>query len=289
MSISILSAISCHLGEGPSYDAATDTLHWFDIVEKQLHGLQLSTGKTSLTILPAMGSAIFSVDQDRQLILTERGFYMRYRDSGVMSLVIPVEDDNPATRSNDARSHPCGAVWLGTMGKKAETGAGAIYHLFKGKVTRLYPGISIPNAICFSPDGAIAYFTDTKINKLMRVAIDPLTALPVGEPHVFVDHSGKAGGIDGAIVDTDGVIWNARWGIGQLVAISPEGELLREIDLPAKQTTCPAFIGPQFNRIAVTSAREGYAQAEHAVDPDCGKTFLIDLPVFGRAEPDVLL
>lgn len=289
MNVSVLSDISCHLGEGPSYDPLTDTLHWFDILEKRLHGLQLSSGKTSLTTLPAMGSAIFSVDADRQLILTELGFYIRYRQTGVLSLVIPVEDDNPATRSNDARSHPCGAVWFGTMGRHAEAGAGSIYHLFRGKVTRLYPGISIPNAICFSPDGRAAYFTDTKINRLMRVAIDPLTALPVGEPQVLVDHSGQPGGIDGAIVDTDGVIWNARWGIGQLVAISLDGQLLREIDLPAKQTTCPAFVGPQFNRIAVTSACEGYTQAERAADPDCGKTFLIDLPIFGRAEPVVLL
>jgi sugar lactone lactonase YvrE len=32
----------------------------------------------------------------------------------------------------------------------------------RGKVTTLlFPDITIPNAICFSPDGAIAYFTDT--------------------------------------------------------------------------------------------------------------------------------
>ena len=288
MAVSVLSGISCHLGEGPSYDPLSDTLQWFDILEKKLHGLQLSTGKTSDATLPVMGSAVFGIDGDRQLIITERGFYIRYCQTGVMSFVIPVEDDNPATRSNDARAHPCGAVWFGTMGKKAEDGAGAIYHLLKGKVTKLYPAISIPNAICFSPDGAIAYFTDTKINRLMRVAIDPLTALPTGEPQILVDHSGKPGGIDGAIVDTDGVIWNARWGIGQLVAISPDGQLLREIDLPAKQTTCPAFVGPKFNRIAVTSSSEGYNDADRAADPDCGKTFLIDLPIFGRAEPNVL-
>lgn len=289
MTVSILSDISCHLGEGPSFESTTGILWWFDILGKTMHGLQMSKGRAFEIALPVMASARFRIDDDRDLILSERGFHVRYHASGVMSLAIPVEDDNPGTRSNDARAHPCGAVWFGTMGKQAEEGAGSIYHLFKGKVTKLYPGISIPNAICFSPDGTTAYFTDTNINRLMRVAIDPLTALPVGEPQVFVDHSGQPGGIDGAIADNDGVIWNARWGIGQLVAISPEGELLREIDLPAKQTTCPAFIGPEFNRIAVTSASEGYTEADRTADPDCGKTFLIDLPIFGRAEPDVLL
>ena len=97
------------------------------------------------------------------------------------------------------------------------------------------------------------------------------------------------GGIDGAVVDSDGVIWNARWGIGQVDAISPDGQLLREIVLPAKQTTCPAFVGKNFDRLAVTSSREFYDDAARAADPDCGKTFLIDLPIWGRPEPDVLL
>ncbi len=289
MTVSVLSDISCHLGEGPTYETSTGILWWFDILGKRLHGLQISKSIKTEIAMPVIASAMFRVDNDRDLILTERGFYVRFHASGVMSLAIPVEDDNPVTRSNDARAHLCGAVWFGTMGKQAEDGAGSIYHLFKGKVTRLYPSISIPNAICFSPDGATAYFTDTKIGKLMRVAIDPATALPISEPKVLVDHAVKPGGIDGAIVDLDGTIWNARWGIGKLVAINPDGKQIREIDLPAKQTTCPAFVGKNLDRIAVTSARENYDDAGRAADPECGKTFLIDLPVKGRPEPSVLL
>lgn len=289
MTVSTLSDISCHLGEGPSFEPSTGTLWWFDILDKRLHGLQISKGIKTAINLPVMASAIFHIDDDRDLILTERGFYVRFHASAVMSLAIPVEDDNPATRSNDARAHPCGAVWFGTMGRSAELGAGAIYHLFKGKVTKLYPSISIPNAICFSPDGSVAYFTDTKVNRLMRVAIDPATALPLGEPKILVDRSGMEGGIDGAIVDQDGTIWNALWGIGKLAAFSPDGKLIREIDLPAKQTTCPAFIGKNLDHIAVTSARENYDEAGRAADPECGKTFVVDLPVKGRPEPAVLI
>ena len=31
--VTILSAERCHLGEGPTYDATTDTAWWFDILE----------------------------------------------------------------------------------------------------------------------------------------------------------------------------------------------------------------------------------------------------------------
>jgi sugar lactone lactonase len=289
MSVSILSHKSCHLGEGPSFDVRTGVLHWFDILGQRMHGVNVTNSNESEITLPVMGSAVFAVDDERQLILTEKGFYIRFRSSGVSSLMTPVEDDNALNRSNDARAHISGAIWFGTMGKQAENGAGAIYHFAKGKVTKLYANISIPNAICFSPDGTIAYFTDTKIGKLMRVSIDPKTALPLGEPSILVDHSGNDGGIDGAIVDADGNIWNCRWGVGKLVVLSPDGLQINSYDLPAKQTTCPAFVGKNLDRIAVTSAREFYDEAGRAGDPECGKLFLLDVPVKGRAEPDVLL
>ena len=73
-----------------------------------------------------------------------------------MTLYRPLEADNAATRSNDARVHPSGTFWIGTMGRQAERGLGAIYALHRGELSRLYESITIPNAICFSPDGTSA-------------------------------------------------------------------------------------------------------------------------------------
>ncbi|MGO8484673.1 SMP-30/gluconolactonase/LRE family protein, partial [Rhizobium leguminosarum] len=61
---------------------------------------------------------------------------------------------------------------------------GATYHVASGKVTKIFNGISSPNSICFSPDGTVGYYTDSRINRLMRVMVDPLTGLPSGEPIV---------------------------------------------------------------------------------------------------------
>ena len=97
--------------------------------------------------------------------------------TAVLTLHVALEADNAATRSNDGRVHPSGALWIGTMGRKAEKGAGAIYHFGGGELRRLYAGISIPNAICFSPDGATAYFTDTREAILYRVTDRSANAL----------------------------------------------------------------------------------------------------------------
>ncbi|QPF88022.1 SMP-30/gluconolactonase/LRE family protein [Bradyrhizobium genosp. L] len=285
---SVLSAERCHLGEGPTYDATTDTAWWFDIRERRLFEHRFAEGRTVIHALPNKASALARIDDARQLILTENGLYVRDVATGRLELFAALEADNAATRSNDARVHPSGTFWLGTMGKRAEKGAGAIYALHRGRITRLYPDITIPNAICFSPAGDIGYFADTEINVLYRVPLDPSTGLPVGEHAALIRHEG-VGGIDGAVVDADGLIWNARWGGGCIDVYDPAGRHLRSLRVPATQSSCPAFVGRDFSRVLVTSAWQDMDETQRAADPEHGKTFLLDAAARGRAEADVKL
>ncbi len=285
----ILSETVCRLGEGPTYDAASDTLYWFDITGKKLLERRVATAEERVHSLPEMASALAVVDPERQLLATETGLYLRDARTGALTLHCPIEADNPRTRSNDARVHPCGAFWVGTMSKTSEREAGAIYWYFRGELRQIVPRISIPNAICFSADGSTAYFTGSIPGVLHRIGCDPETGLPRGEPSIFHDHRGQAGSIDGAVIDADGVLWNACWGAGRVDAYAPDGKLLGSHPLPATRTTCPVFIGADAGRLAVTSAWEGADEAERASQPDAGKTFLLDVPVKGRFDPRVAL
>ncbi|MDP3896835.1 MAG: SMP-30/gluconolactonase/LRE family protein [Mesorhizobium sp.] len=281
--------IACALGEGPAYDAASETLFWFDILGRKLLERPFAGDTTVVHDLPVMASAIAAIDAERQLLVAADGLYVRDRSTGRLTLHTPLEADKPLNRSNDARVHPCGAFWIGTMPIDEGSKAGAIYWFLKGELRLLYPGFAIPNSICFSPDGSLAYFTDTPTGLMMRVSCDSTTGLPSGEPKVFLDRRGGEGWIDGSIVDADGVLWNCRWGAGALDAWSPEGRLMRTIALPAKQSSCPAFVGPGAARMAVTSAFKGLSAAERATDPQAGQTFLLDIAVNGRFEPPVAL
>ncbi|MER8429288.1 SMP-30/gluconolactonase/LRE family protein [Mesorhizobium caraganae] len=287
--VSVFSDHICELGEGPSYDPATDTLFWFDIV----NGLLLEQGVTSGVLkvheLGQMASAIAIIDDKRQLIATETGLHVRDVATGKLTLHTAIEAGNALTRSNDSRVHPCGAFWVGTMAKNEGKGAGSIYWFFKGELRTLYTGITVSNSICFSQDGTIAYYTDTATGLLMRVACDPATGLPVGESKVFVDHRSSKGYVDGSVVDRDGVLWNAVWGGKAVKAYAPDGTLLREIPMPATQSSCPAFVGFKADRLAVTSAWKGKDDKQRKLDPQAGMTFLLDIPVNGRFEPRVLI
>ncbi|MDQ0346027.1 SMP-30/gluconolactonase/LRE family protein [Ancylobacter vacuolatus] len=284
----LLGAERCHLGEGPAYDAARDTAWWFDIVEKRLHEARLGTGAITAHALPVMASALAMVDAERQLLVTEGGLALRDIASGRLESVATVEADKSGTRSNDARVHPGGTFWFSTMGRAAEPGAGTIYAFHAGSVIPLFRAVTIPNAICFSPDGTLGYFADTALGELYRVRLDPVSGLPLEAPSVLHRHGG-AGGLDGAVTDAEGLIWCAIWGGARLNAYSPAGDLVRSVATPALQTSCPVFVGPGFDRVLVTSAWEGMDAATRAADPEHGRTFLIDIGAKGRAEPRVRL
>ncbi len=283
----VLSDRACELGEGPAYDPATGTLRWFNIVAMQMLEMRWPDGETVVHDLPFMASALAAVDAKRQLLVTERGFYLRDVATGELTLHTPLEADNPATRSNDARVHPCGAFWAGTMGKNAEKGAGAIYRFFRGEVRQLYANITIPNAICFSPDGTAAYFTDSAVNTMMRVACDPATGLPAGQPSVLHDQTGGKGALDGSVCDTDANIWNARWGAGAVDVYKPDGTRIATHPVAATQTSCPVFCGPKADTVAVTTAWQGMDQKRRAADPGAGKLFRLAAKANGRFDPPV--
>jgi sugar lactone lactonase YvrE len=284
----ILSNIACQLGEGPTYDPATDTAFWFDIKGQKLHALHLATMTENVHALPFLGSVLAVIDADRQLVVSDQGLFMRATMDGTLTPFVKLED-KPGNRSNDGRVHPCGALWASTMGRSAEKHAGAIYHVAGERVTRLFADMTIPNAICFSPDGSVAYFTDTDVNHLMRVALDPKTGLPTGAPEVLSDESGTPGGVDGAVCDADGLIWNARWGAGAVDVYKPDGTRIARHLLPASQTSCPAFIGRSAERMLVTSAWQDMDEAARQADPHAGQTFELGLPVNGRFEPQFSL
>jgi sugar lactone lactonase YvrE len=285
----IFSDVVCELGEGPAYDPAAGKLFWFDIVGKKLLEKKFPEGPTIVHDLPVMGSAIATIDAERQLLVAEDGLYVRDVKTGRLTLHTALEADNPLNRSNDARVHPSGSFWIGTMAKDEGSPAGAIYWFSKGEIRRLYDKITVPNSICFSPDGATAYFTGKRPNIIHRVDCDPSTGFPIGEPNVFVDSKDADGWVDGSVVDADGVLWNARWGGARVDAYSPAGQLVRSIPVAAQQSSCPAFVGPDASRIAVTSAWKGKDAAARAADPEAGKTFLLDIEVRGRFEPNVLI
>lgn len=281
--------VRCELGEGPIYDARENELIWFDIIGQKLFIASLATQHITQHSFDEPVSAAFLSDAGALLMAGASGLYHVHRASGEAVLIQPIEADKPITRANDSRTGPGGAIWFGTMGRKLEAGAGAVYHLKASadktqkniEIQTLFSDVSIPNATCFTANGKLAYFCDTPRQQIMKISIDPETGLPIGSPSIFVDLAPERLNPDGAVVDEEGCVWNAQWGASRVACYGPDGTFRQSIDLPASQITCPCFGGKDFKTLFVTSAYEGLDRKE---EPLAGAVFAIEMDVAGLPE-----
>lgn len=282
MSHTVFSDTYCTLGEGPLWHPDQQALFWFDILSHKLYR-RGDHGETVWTFdRPVSAAGI--IDKDRLLVASSRNLFIFDTATGEETHVLPLEADNSVTRSNDGRADPWGGFWIGTMGFNAEDGAGAIYRYFEGKLTLLFDNITISNAICFAHDKSCAYFTDSPTYVVMKVALDE-NGWPVGEPEPFLDLNEAGTKPDGAVIDADGQFWSAQWGSSRVACYSPEGQFVTAFGLPAAQTSCPAFGGPDYSTLFVTSA--GVDTGDD--DPMAGSTFAIETSFRGMPEYRVLI
>jgi sugar lactone lactonase YvrE len=279
----VLSQTRCTLGEGLLWHPERQSLFWFDILGQRLfeHDGARQRGWAFDRAVSAAGW----IDADRLLVASARDLCVFDLATGTERHLADLEADQAATRSNDGRADPQGGFWIGTMGYGLEPGMGAIYRFYRGELRRLYPGITVPNAICFAPDGRHAFFTDTPTRVIRRVALDA-EGWPAGEAEPWLDLNAAGVNPDGAVIDTEGRFWNAQWGAHRVACYGADGRFLHAVDFPAAQISCPCFGGPELRRLYATSAAENAGED----DPQAGQTFQADPGgVTGQAEHRVIL
>ncbi|MBF6618250.1 MAG: SMP-30/gluconolactonase/LRE family protein [Candidimonas sp.] len=274
---------ACELGEGAFWHPLRQEFFWFDILGCKLLSRRAHT--SHVWPLGQMASAAGWLDAAHVLLATEAGLAVLDLDTGQLLPHWHLPASATALRSNDGRADRDHGFWFSTMGKLAEPGVGAIYRYFRGEVRQLFEGLTIPNSICFSPDGRQAYFSDTARQIVWRQALDAL-GWPTGERVVFLDLVAEGLNPDGAVVDTEGGLWCAHWGAGAVMRYSPEAQRTHTFSVGgALHVSCPAFGGPDLRCLLLATAREGMR------DPDCaqGITYLLDIPIQGLPEPRVIL
>lgn len=103
-----------------------------------------------------------------------------------------------------------------------------------------------------SGDGKTLYFADSPTGNLYAFDYDIETGT-ISNRRVFYQVDEGEGVPDGHAVDEEGHIWQAIYGAGKVVRISPEGTIVTEILLPTRCPTCPCFVGED---LYITTAKE---------------------------------
>lgn len=278
----------CELGEGPFWHPLLGRLFWFDILNRTMLSAGPDGHIVDRVVFQDTVAAAAVIDADN-LAVAQSGVLLRYNlVTDERTPIAPIEADIPTNRTNDSRVDRTGGFWIGTMGRKPEGPSGNVHRYRAGEVVKVISDIRVPNSLCFSPDGRTAYFTDAG-KMIVKCALDPETGLPAGPWEDFYTMDGL-GGADGSVVDSEGFLWNARWGGGAVIRISPEGKLVETIEVPGvTRVSCPAFGGPDYRTLYLTTARENMAPEEVDSQPHAGSVFAIDIEVPGLPEPFLTL
>jgi sugar lactone lactonase YvrE len=287
MTAQVFDDASCSLGEGPLWHPDRQTLFWFDIDNKVMFEKAVN-GKRVEYRFDRTVSAAGLVDGNELIIASERDLFVFDLETRRQRVLCGLEADNPVTRSNDGRADPYGGFWIGTMGYNAEPGAGAIYRYYKGELRKLYSDITISNSICFSPDRSTAYFTDSVVKVIRRVALDA-DGWPANEPEDFIDLSGEAFAPDGSVCDAQGRLWSAQWDASRVAVYSQTGKLEQVHSVPTSQPTCPSFGGPDLSTLFVTTAGAHLSDDLKSTQPQAGFVFGIDALGPGQSEHRVIV
>ncbi|KAI0200692.1 hypothetical protein F4808DRAFT_460513 [Astrocystis sublimbata] len=274
------------LGEGPYYEAETNSLRFVDIKKKRLHWVNLDAGPASATTVqldtPVTVTAnIEGVDpRERILIGVKYGIAVLDRRTGLYEYVARFsEGDNERLRSNDGAADPHGRFWLGSMTDVGlDLRPEGHVNLFSGGpvAQSMRHPVEIPNGIGWSPDNKTMYFTPST-ERTVYAWDYSVEDGNLSNERVFYRHEGP-GEPDGFRIDKEGNLWHAVYGESRVLKISPEGKLVGQIKLPTHNITCTQFIGTE---LFITSASMEKGEGSDEAAELGGAVFRIDVGVRG--------
>ncbi|MCV3272296.1 SMP-30/gluconolactonase/LRE family protein [Roseobacter sinensis] len=235
------------LGESTLWLPERKCIAWVDIEGRATILTDVETGEEQINKLP-----------DRPTALADLGSGLLVaRDCGIVGpdgTILAANPQRPPGRFNDGTAGIGGQFWISTIGPEGgrlhRLGRdGQAWHLRRDLVT----GLGTPNGLALSPDGQWLYLSDSRAERqgIWRFAHDPRTG-DITDRQPFFETAGHTGRPDGATTDTAGNYWFAGMDAGEVVCLSPSGDILRRVPLPVSKPTRPALAS---GRLFVTSIR----------------------------------
>jgi sugar lactone lactonase YvrE len=251
------------LGEGPAWDAKTQTLYWLDILEKRIYA-----GTRILAELDDFIGCLAPCKNGNLILALSGGegrsaFVDFQPDSSRQTILATLNDAERATnRFNDGKCDSAGRFLAGTMDINERHPTGSVYSFDGKQVTSLLGGVTISNGLAWSPDSKIFYYIDTPTREVKAFDYDVTTG-QIANPRIVFHVPESLGWPDGMTSDTDGNLWIALWGGAQVTKWNPgTGQLIEQIPVPALHTSSCIFGGKDMNELYVTSARKGMSAAD---------------------------
>lgn len=277
----------CHLGEGPVWNVKQQKLYWTDIFNKRIfvYDYEKKESKIFWEGEYCVGGFAFTRKDDIVLCTNKGVFLLDGKGTNTPELLFKI----PFRKNemfNDITVDPAGRIFAGTLDRDGL--GGTLYRLEKGKdPVVVMEDIKCSNGMGFSTDNKYFYHTDSTRFTIKKYVYDIETG-EISKPVIFYLGEREKGLPDGMTVDSENHVWSAFWGSYTIKRFNPEGEIIQEIRLPAKQVSSVMFGGSNMTDIFVTSSCQKADNLETGYNNDGaflgGPTYLYSSNVKGREE-----
>ena len=275
------------LGESPLWSPAEAALYWVDIDNPTIHRLDPATGARERWPIETEIGSIGLAGPRRMIAGLRTGAHYVDLETGRIEPICDPEGEGRFNRNrmNDGKIDRAGRFWVGTMNDPGHEPLGTLYRIDRdGGAAPVLGGIRVPNALCWSPDSSVMYFTDSYSHQIWAFDFDLATGA-MENKRVFAAIAEETGVPDGATVDADGFLWCAHMFGSRVSRYAPDGSLDRAIALPVPQVTSCAFGGADLETLYITTASLRMDRAALAEQPLAGALFAVDPGVRGLPEP----
>jgi sugar lactone lactonase YvrE len=279
----VATADAYFLAEGPLWDAARERLLWVDIMAGCVYAGTLEEDGTIDVVerieFPDTAGTV-AVDATGELVVAgTQGLFYRSTDGVITRAPEVIGGDR--RRFNDGKPDPAGRLVVGTKGPAGSQIETFIRFDSDGSVTVLDDDLLLANGLGWTADGRRMYSVDTGRRAIHVRDYDPDTG-EVGERRIFATVDGYP---DGMTLDADDHVWVALWGGGRVLRLSPEGEVVGRVDVPAPHTSSVTFAGPDLDTLVITTARENLSDEDLAAHPLSGRLFTVKTGFTGGHAP----
>jgi sugar lactone lactonase YvrE len=234
--------------EGPACDAAGN-VYAVNFGRQGTIGRTTPEGKSEVYVELADGSVGNGIRFDR----TGAMYIADYVNHNVLRVdpttkAVSVLAHEPAmNQPNDLAITADGILYASDPNWKESTGQ--VWRIDRqGRATRVATEMGTTNGVDVSPDGKTLYVNESVQRNIWAFTIQADGTLADKRLLIqFPDH-----GFDGMRCDVDGNLYVTRYGKGTVAKVSPEGKVLREIDVLGARPSNLCFGGPDGRTVYVT-------------------------------------
>lgn len=279
------------LGESPLWHPTEQVLYWCDIPGRTLHRFDPASGAHQHWLFHTEVACCVPRRQGGLLLALRDGLWS-FEPATDARRQVSTAPYNPAhERYNDGKADAQGRFWCGTIYEPRDQPLASLYRWGQGALQQVAGEVTVSNGLAWSLDGRRLYCADTWAHRVYTCAYDATHDL-LGDRQVFAqfphrqsdqpltDYGGRP---DGATVDAEGCYWVAMFEGARVLRFSPSGELLHQIDLPARCPTMPCLGGPDLRTLFITTARDKRPADELAAMPLSGHVLQLRVDVPGVA------